>query len=120
MDVGIQVSGTRFHWQTTKSKAGRQRNAPFLRQPGFLNGMGETRGFPATPHGVFGFSGDLSMALSLGQPPNLSGYRRSAISFQPGPLAVNDPQGTQIQELARNRTRPKRSGKTITPSLVSS
>jgi hypothetical protein len=45
---------------------------PFLRQPGFLSGVGETLGFPPTPHDVVGGSGTLTIsAWSLEYPPRM-------------------------------------------------
>lgn len=57
---------------SVKRQAGPQRSIPFLRQPGFLSFMGETRSFPLTPYNVIGFSGtQLVRALSPVSPPGL-------------------------------------------------
>ena len=95
--------------------------------PAFSGGVGETLGFPPTPHSVFGFSGTLATkTFSPAYPPCLkeafSGQRsaiRPDLSPPRTPSASAGYPGRQ-DSLAWQQTGPKQSHKTTTPSLVSS
>jgi len=56
-------------------KAGLRRNLPFLRQPGCLDGLIKTRGFPPAPHSAFGFVGNVpegtAVSVTLTTSPGL-------------------------------------------------
>ncbi len=114
---------TSCHYQvgsrcTRINKAGLQRSDPLLRQPGLLDGGGETLGFPPTPHGVVGFVGNPGHAAILPRLTSGLGMASTAkqCPFQPEhslvPKTVSFLQTSEVSEGSGTTSGNARDGKT--------